>query len=309
MGWGALIGSLVSTGVSVAGQLSKGSANAPLAEESSRINEAANQFVVPFAGMNNPYWNIDVPAFAEESITRGFSRAPALNQANMQQLQALLGQALPGYQDMVTQMGAGATSLLGGPTTQAFLGGQVPGDVVNQIQRSAAYRSMMGGTAGAGTGTTGALTARDIGLTSLDLIGRGVGMEQAGFGQTSNLLQLARNYLMPQPINPLSLLPLSDLIQGAEWTKSANYQANLAAFTAKADAAAAQVGAPQQSVLTGIGGELSSLFQQLGTKNPQTGQTGFGMLSGLFGGGGGGNTGGFSLSDLSSLPDDTTLFG
>jgi hypothetical protein len=118
---------------------------------------------------------------------------------------------------------------------------------------------------------------------------RGVGMETAGFGQATNLLQLSRNALMPQPVNPLSLLPLSDLISGAEWTKSANFTANQAAYTAKANAAAADVGAPSQP-LAGVGGAIQGLLGNLTKTDPSTGQSQLGALLGLFGGGGGGTT-------------------
>jgi len=302
MGFGAvagLIGGLGSAAGGIIGALTKkGTGGTSPAEESSRINEAANQFLLPFTGMNNAFWNLDIPAMAEESIVSGFSRVPPLNQANMQQLQLLLSQALPGYQGMVSGMAAGATDLLGGATTQSLLRGDVPADVVNQIQRGAAYQSVMGGTAGAGPATIQAITARDLGLTSLNLMQQGMGREQAGFTQTSNLLSLARNYLMPQPINPLSLLPLNDLIYGQTWSKQANYQANLAAFNAKAAAAAAGVGAPSPNAAAGIGGAIGGLlgsqsFQDLGSK--------------IFGGGGGGDQPGVT-SFSSDMPDDFAGF-
>ena len=291
-----MIGGLGSAAGGIIGALGQKSPNT--AEESSRINQAANQFLLPFTGMGNDFWNLDIPALAEQSITSGFNRVPALNQANMQQLQALLGQALPGYQDMVSGMAAGATDLLGGATTRSLLAGNVPADVVNQIQRGAAYQSVMGGTAGAGPATIQAITARDLGLTSLNLMQQGVGREQAGFTQTSNLLSLARNYLMPQPINPLTLLPLNDLIYGQTWSKEANYKANLAAFQAKAAAAAAGVGAPAPNAAAGIGGAIGGLFgsqsfQDLGSK--------------IFSGGGGGGQPGVT-SFSAGMPDDFAGF-
>jgi hypothetical protein len=303
MGIGAIagivgaVGSLASAGAGIAGSLTSKGPNT--AEESSRINEAANKFILPFAGINNPFWNIDIPTMARQSIEFGLGAAPAINQNNMQQLQQLLGMALPGYQGMVSGMQTGAMNLLQGPTTQSLLAGNVPADVQNQIQRSAAYQSLIGGTAGAGTGTTGAITARDLGLTSLDLMGRGQAMETAGFGQASNLLQLSRNYLMPQPVNPLSLLPLSDLISGSEWTKAAQFTANQAAFTAKSNAAAAGVGAPTQP-LAGIGGAIQGLLGNLTQQPSGGGQSQLQSILGLFGGGGGG---GFDLNTTAGMTD------
>jgi hypothetical protein len=294
MGIGAIagivgaVGSLASAGVGIAGSLG-GGGGPNLGQYSSRLNEAANQYITPFAGMDNPFWNLDIPGMAQQSINFGLGAAPGIDTANMQRLQLLLNQALPGYQGMVSGLQTGAMNLLQGPTTQSLLAGNVPADVQDQIRRSAAYTSLAGGTAGAGTGTTGAITARDLGLTSLDLMQRGVGMETAGFGQATNLLQLSRNALMPQPVNPLSLLPLSDLISGAEWTKSANFTANQAAYTAKANAAAAGVGAPSQP-LAGVGGAIQGLLGNLTKTDPTTGQSQLGSLLGLFGGGGGGTT-------------------
>jgi hypothetical protein len=190
-------------------------------------------------------------------------------------------------------MAAGATDLLGGATTQQLMGGQVPSDVVNQIQRQAAFQSIVGGTSSAGPLTTQAITARDLGLTSLDLMNRGMAREQAGFGQTSNLLSMGRNLLMPQPINPLSLLPLNDLIYGQTWSKQATFQANLAAFNAKAAAAAAGVGAPSPNAAAGIGGAIGGL---LGSSSFQS------ALGNLFGGQAG------VTSFSSDMPDDFAGF-
>jgi hypothetical protein len=314
MGIGAIagivgaVGSLASAGVGIAGALG-GGGGPNLGQYSSRLNEAANQYILPFAGQNNPFWNLDIPGMARQGIQFGLSAAPDINQLNMMQLQGLLNQALPGYQGMVSGMQTGAMNLLQGPTTQSLLAGNVPADVQNQIRRSAAYQSLVGGTAGAGTGTTGAITARDLGLTSLDLMGRGQAMETAGFGQATNLLQLSRSSLMPQPVDPLSLLPLSHLISGAQWTKEATFQANEAAYTAKANAAAAGIGAPSQP-LAGVGGAIQGLLGNLTKTDPTTGKSQLGSLLGLFGGGGGGGGGfsapaggfsGLSPSDMSSV--------
>jgi hypothetical protein len=145
------------------------------------------------------------------------------------------------------------------------------------------------------------ITARDLGLTSL-------GLEQQGFGQAQNLMGFARNYLMPQPVSPTSLLPLSDLISASEWGKSAFFQANEAAFNARVMAANAQVGMPSQGIggtLGGISGGLQSLF----TQNPKTGQSPFDFLLSKFGGGGGSDFSmGLTGSEIANMPDDFAGF-
>jgi hypothetical protein len=266
-----------------------GNKNAPLAEASGRINKAASAYITPFA-QNQAFWNIDPTQLATQGINFGLAQAPGINTANMQQLQYMLGTAIPGYGNIVNQM---ATN------TQQLLAGQIPADVQSQIQRSAAFTSLMSGAGGgAGTAGTAGLTARDLGLTSLQL-------QQQGFGQGQNLLNLGRTALMPQPVNPLSLLPLSDLINAVEWSKSAYFQANEAAFNARSAAASAGAGLPASNPLGDIGGILGSLTGQLGQKNPNTGQTGFESLASLFGGGGGGTTsfpGGGGISSIGGNP-------
>jgi len=284
MGYGALIGSLVSTGFSIYDQLSKKNPNSSLAEEATRINENAKRYVTPFGlggNLGQSYWDLNIPGLAQQSLQFGYANAPQLNQFNMQQLSQMLTET----------MGPGWTNIA--PQISQLAQGNVPADVQNQIQRYGAQAALSSGIGGGGAGTllTGRnITARDLGLTSLDLMKEGTGM-----------LGAVRNYLMPQPVSPTSLLPLSDLIAGSQWSKSALFEASVAAFQAQSAAATAQAGGvPNTSAGTGIGGALSGLFSNLGQKNPSTGQTGFQMLSGLFGGGGGGGGGGDWGSNITS---------
>jgi len=311
MGFGAIIGavgSIAAAGIGAAskGGLFGGGGGGPnLGEYSKRLNQAANQYILPFTDPSK--WSLDIPGMASQSINFGVQQAPYVNYENMQQLQSLLNQAMPGYQNFFSGL-QGTLGQMGDiwgqmrPNVTSMLGGQVPQDVQDQIRRNAAFTSLIGGSAGAGTGATGAITARDLGLTSLDLTEKGQTM--AGNLLTSggnlltsgqNLLGFARNYLMPQPVNPLSLLPLSDLISGTEWSKSAVFQANEAAYTAKANAAAAAIGAPSQGLagtLGGITGGLESLFGQ-----GPSGKSPFSSLLGMLGGGGG------SILNTSQDPD------
>jgi hypothetical protein len=125
-----------------------------------------------------------------------------------------------------------------------------------------------------------------------------------------NLLQMGRNLLMPQPINPLSLLPLNDLIQGNEWAKVQQYNATSNYVNLRAQGLAAQYGAPFQSNMGALGSGvqtgLGALFGSQQTPQ-QGGQQGglFGLLGSLFGGGGGGGGGG--VLDLSGLSMGTTF--
>ncbi len=301
IGWGAIIGAVASiAGSAIGGATSGGGGGGPnLAQYSSRLNEAANKYILPFTDPSK--WALDIPGAAQQSIQFGMEKAPVINQFQQQQLQMLLNNAMPGWQQFFSGMQGtlGQMQDIWGqmrPNVTSMLAGQVPQDVQDQIRRNAAFTSLMGGSAAAGTGATGAITARDLGLTSLDLTEKGQAM--AGNLLTSgsnlltsgtNLLGFARQYLMPQPINPMSLLPLSDLVAGEQWSKEAVFKANEAAYTAKANAAAAGVGAPSQSLFSSIGGDVAGLASALTRKDPQTGQSMFSNLfGGLFGGGGGG---------------------
>ena len=269
-----------------------------------QIYQARNQFLMPFTDQS--YWNLDLPGALNQSIYYGEQQAPGLNLFNQSQLQYLLGQAVPGYQGMVGQMGANVAS---------ELQGNVPIDVQNQIQRFSAQQGITSGIGGGGgLGAAGApfqlgvkdITARDLGLTSLSMMQQG----QSGL---SNLLGLAKNYLMPQPVNPLSLLPMNDIIAAKQYTQQAGYEANLAAFNASVlGSTVGELGqVPQQSQVAGLSSGIGGLLQGLGQTNPQSGQTGYQQLGGLFGGLGnlfGGGTPGVT-SFSSNMPDDFAGFG
>jgi hypothetical protein len=98
-------------------------------------------------------------------------KATQSNLANSEDIKALLEKLLPGYGEMVSQ---------GSKNTLSLLRGEIPKDVQDAVQRSAAYKSFRGGTAG--SGMSKGLVARDLGLTSLDLTGRGENSAQRWAG-------------------------------------------------------------------------------------------------------------------------------
>jgi hypothetical protein len=284
MAYASIIGALVDTGFDIYGQLSKPNPQTALDQESSRINNAANTYLAPFTQSNA--WNINPQQLEQQSIQFGLQNAPAINQANMTQLQSMLNQAFPGYQTLFNQA---ATN------TGQLLQGQVPSDVQNQIQRFAAQQALGSGGYGAGPiapgaglggvagGTAGTIAARNLGLTSL-------GLQQQGTSQFQGLMQTASNYMMPQLVNPLSLLPLSTLINTQEWSDTSLFNANQAMFTAKSNAAAAAAGMPSQSIYPGLGAGIASGISALGqSPSGQSGGSGsiMSMIMGMFGGSGG----------------------
>jgi hypothetical protein len=279
MAYAAIIGAVVQIGMDIYGQASKKN---PLADYPEWLKGNAQRYIQPFTNAN--YWNVNVPAMAAQSLDFGLVNAPAINQSNMAQLQGMMDQAMPNWRSMFGTMQ---------DNTNSLLAGTIPQDVQDQIQRNAALSSVTGGTSGAGTGMTHTVTARDLGLTSLQL-------QQQGQTQGMNLMNFARQYLMPQQVNPTSLLPISDLLSGAEYSKNATFQANEAMYTAMGNVAAAKFGQPQQSLLGGMGGDIGALIAALGKKDSSgnSGMSGImGMLGGMFGGGsGGGGGGGFDAS-------------
>lgn len=271
MGIGALAaaatiaGTAVAAGTSIYGATQAGNAPAQAgASYNSAIKKLANQYLAPY--MQGQNW--DINAMMPQYINQATGYTQQMNQAAQTQLTQLLNQALPGYSGM---MGQAAQN------TSQLLSGALPADVVNQLQRSTAFQSMRGGFAG--TGASGALTARDLGLTSLQLQGQ-------GFQQFGNLLQMTRSYAMPQLLNPMTLV--QDLLANDQWSKTQQYNATMNYFNARTQGAAAQLNAPNQSPYPAIGGAISGLTGSLTATNPQTGESAISTLLNYFSQGGGG---------------------
>lgn len=89
-------------------------------------------------------------------------KASKANLENAPDTLAYLDRILPGYSEMVKK---------GSANTLSLLSGEIPKDVQDRIARSSAYKSFAGGYGN--SGMSKALTARDLGLTSLDLMDRG----------------------------------------------------------------------------------------------------------------------------------------
>lgn len=155
------------------------------------------QMIGAFAG-----YKPEVPDFKGVNAARESSKAIATNVANFgdisklagnvnafnqSQLDAMMEHALPGYKSMVGDI----TSNISG-----FLKGEVPRDVSEAIGRNGAWQSMSGGYGGSGMARN--LVARDLGMTSLDLMEKGV---DAG----SRWLATARQSLVAPQFDPSSM--------------------------------------------------------------------------------------------------------
>lgn len=89
--------------------------------------------------------------------------ASGVNTFNQAELNRMMESAVPGYRNMLTGIG---------DKISGFLKGEIPSDVADQIGRSAAFRALSGGFGGSGMARN--LVARDLGLTSLQLIEKGI---------------------------------------------------------------------------------------------------------------------------------------
>lgn len=101
-----------------------------------------------------PYTPLDLTAEQLKSLKGNLSNADTI--------EGLLNRMVPGWSEMLKQGTGNAT---------AELKGQIPKDVQEQIYRQSAFQALSGGFGG--SGMAHALTARDLGRTSLDLTNMG----------------------------------------------------------------------------------------------------------------------------------------
>lgn len=98
------------------------------------------------------------------------------NQFSQDQINKMLEQAIPGYSNIVGSASADIESMLKG---------QIPTDVSDAVQSNAAARALGGGYSGSGAARN--LVARDLGLTSLDLTGKGISAAETWMQNMNNL--------------------------------------------------------------------------------------------------------------------------
>ena len=148
-------------------------------------------------------------------------------------LEQQLRRAIPGYDQIIAQAGK---------TIGSRLRGEVDQDVASQLQRSSAGRALGGGF-GAGSGMGRALSARDFGLTSMQI-------QNQGLAQAQNFIQQQRTFGMAQPFSISSMfITPSQRINALSQQNQQQYNRDLQA---------AQVAAMPDPTMAAIGGALSS---------------------------------------------------
>ena len=153
--------------------------------------------------------------------------------AEQSQLESQLRRAIPGYDQLVSQAGA---------NIGAALRGEISPEVSAQVQRSTAGRALSGGF-GAGSGFGRALTARDLGLTGMQI-------QNQGLAQAQNFIQQQRTFGMVQPFSVSSMfITPSQRINALAQQNQQQYNRDLQA---------AQVAAMPDPTMAAIGGAISS---------------------------------------------------
>lgn len=111
----------------------------------------------------------------------------AANQFSQSQINQMLEQAIPGYSSIAKTISGNIAS---------EVSGQIPTDVQQQVENLTAGQALAGGYAG--SGAHGALVARDLGLTSLDLT-------QQGLSSMEGWTRTAASLYEPSMINVSSM--------------------------------------------------------------------------------------------------------
>jgi hypothetical protein len=178
-----------------------------------------------------------------ESATDLAKRTTAAEQS---QLETQLRRAIPGYDQLVSQAGQNIA---------ASLRGEISPEVSAQVQRSTAGRALSGGF-GAGSGFGRALTARDLGLTGMQI-------QNQGLAQAQNFIQQQRAFGMVQPFSVSSMfITPAQRIGAIQEQQSRMYGRDLTA--AQVAAAPSPMQQAAQTAFTNFGGVAGGALSQYG---------------------------------------------
>jgi hypothetical protein len=164
-------------------------------------------------------------------------------------LETQLRRAIPGYDQIVQQAGQ---------NIGAALRGELSPEVSAQVQRSTAGRALSGGF-GAGSGFGRSLTARDLGLTSMQI-------QNQGLAQAQNFIQQQRTFGMAQPFSVSSMfITPAQRIGAIQEQQSRMYGRDLTA--AQVAAAPSPMQQAAQTAFTNFGGVAGGALSQYGLSN------------------------------------------
>ena len=168
------------------------------------------------------------------SLTSANELAQKTTSAEQSLLESQLRRAIPGYDQMLGQMSSNIGSALKG---------ELNPDVMANLQRSSAGKNLMSG-AGAASGFGTARTARDFGLTSMQ-------MQNQGFAQAQSFMQQQRTMGMAQPFSASSMfISPTQRMNLSLQENQAEYNRNMSA---------AQVAAQPNPMMAALGGTMSNM--------------------------------------------------
>lgn len=217
---------------------------------------------------------VKAPDFIPVDTSKEIGRATAANQANLPAIQQLASETNQFTQEQLLGALRAAIPDLekineqASKNLEAQLAGRLPEDVIGAINRSTAAQNQAAGVGGSQFGRN--LTARDMGLTSLQLMNQ-------GFANATNWLSNVRqNQVGPQfDVSSMFISPAQQI-----QVTAANNEGQMRSQFLKSQLDALQ--APRSI----IGQGMNQFGQSLGS---------MGSMGGL-GGGGGGGGGGFNMS-------------
>lgn len=243
MGYGLAAAALIGGGLNAAGAAIKTKVKAPPAPKVNAGEEAGKAIAA----------NI-------ENLPQAQTLAEQVNKFNQQELMDQLKEFAPYAQETAR---AQSKNLL----EQAQ--GKIPKDVADQIYRSTAARSLAGGTGG--SQYAGNLTARDLGLTSLQL------MNQSLANSNVYLSGVRQNLMAPNFDVASMFISPSQQIQTQMWNETNRFNRDyLANQLRAAQSAATAFGNSLQQMGTGLTGAAMGGLGTMMTGTPSTGSPGGG---------------------------------
>lgn len=205
--------------------------------------------------------------------------ATQVNTFNQDQLDALLDRALPGGRQQIQSV------------ISSQLRGEIPQDVSNAVFRSTAERGVAGGFSGSGFQRN--LTARDLGLTSLDITNKALSSAERWLAQaTAPTFDVTSMFFTPQ-----QRLAFEQQQQSAQFQR---------------DVMAAGVEAAPDPATAALGQEIDRFFNTAASAGMMMAGGGMGGGAGMMGGAGGlaGGMGGASMgSSIGSMGGSGALSG
>jgi len=168
-----------------------------------------------------------------ESLPAASDLAQKTTSADQNVLEQQLRRAIPGYDQLIAQAGS---------NIGASLRGEISPEISSQVQRSTAGRALSGGFGGA-SGMGRSLTARDLGLTGMQI-------QNQGLQQAQSFIQQQRAYGMVQPFSTSSMfITPAQRVGVMQQQQQAQYNRDLQA---------AQVAAMPDPTMSAFGSAISS---------------------------------------------------